>query len=131
MQESNEVKVIEYDQGSKAEKQHQNANVTEKSIDQEEDSDNDTESSESESSSQDTEVEKLDLDKLGDEYEISSGPGSDNSDTESDVTDSTIDILKKDPLFQVMSEFFHSKNSQNICDILEKINVNLEKLILK
>lgn len=126
MQDANDVKVIEYDRESKEKKQDQNSQI-DLSRDH---SDDETESSSSsDSESGDTEIEKLDLEKLGNGYSDSNAQSSDDSDTESDLTDSTTDILKKDPLFQVLSEFFLSKNSQNVCDILEKINANLEKLI--
>lgn len=48
------------------------------------------------------------------------------------ASDDTINLLVNDPLFLVLSQFFMSKDSgDNIATILEKINNNLEKLVLK
>lgn len=56
----------------------------------------------------------------------------DNDDASIAGSDCTIDLLSHDPLFLVLSSFFMSKDSgDNIATILEKINNNLEKLVLK
>lgn len=107
-------------------------------------SDQSDDSSSESVTSNESDIEKLDISKLdlikqqnnSDNESINSSDNS--SDTESYKDDnseksgtsgSTCEILSKDPLFMVLTEFLMSKNGENICDILDKINNNLKKLI--
>lgn len=112
--DSNEDKSIEELEKKSSEDSEKSS---EKSVESSSDSDdnNDTESSSSHS-------DKLDITKI--EYD-----DSENNDNKTDTSGSTYDILSKDPLFMVLSEFFMSKNGENICDILGKMNDNLVKLL--
>lgn len=49
------------------------------------------------------------------------------SDAESECT---VDLLSTDPLFLVLSQFFMTKSGENIASVLDKINANLEKLLV-
>lgn len=84
--------------------------------------------------------EKLDITKLESEDDTPNNTdeeSNDSSDNESESNSSnnteesgsTCEILSKDPLFMVLTEFLMSKNGENICDILDKLNNSIKKLI--
>lgn len=87
-------------------------------------SDSDSSSSDDISESQSNDKKLVDIETLSTRSESSS------SSNTSDVA-STVELLSRDPLYMVLSEYFMSKRGNNIIDILEKINKNLEKLVNK
>lgn len=65
------------------------------------------------------------------EEDASSVASSSTHSATSEGSVATIELLSEDPLFIVLSQFFMSKESgDNIATILEKINKNLEALIV-
>lgn len=82
--------------------------------------------------------EKLDITKLESDDSANNTDSSNDTDDNENSSDSTeksegsgstCEILSKDPLFMVLTEFLMSKNGENICDILDKLNNNIKKLI--
>jgi hypothetical protein len=75
-------------------------------------------------------VIKEDAESVSDEAEDAAA----KSEVEIDVGDSasevdTVTMLSRDPLFLVMSKYF-ANDRGNIVDILEKINANLERMVM-
>jgi hypothetical protein len=75
-------------------------------------------------------VIKEDAESVSDEAEDAVA----QSEVEIDVGDSasevdTVTMLSRDPLFLVMSKYF-ANDRGNIVDILEKINANLERMVM-
>lgn len=62
------------------------------------------------------------------ESDSSESSGEDGSDAGSDISLSTTEILNSDPLYTILSQFFISKNGNNIADILEEISQKLKYL---
>jgi hypothetical protein len=62
----------------------------------------------------------------------SDGSGSDSDETKSTSSISTTEVLAGDPLYLVLNNVFVTKNgSKNIADILQEINLKLDKLLHK
>lgn len=62
----------------------------------------------------------------------SNGSGSDSDETKSTSSISTTEVLAGDPLYLVLNNVFVTKNgSKNIADILQEINLKLDKLLHK
>jgi hypothetical protein len=95
------------------------------------DTDADTDADDEDDSDADADVDDEEEEDAEDDSDaadmVGGGSGSD-SDAETSSTVSTAEILGRDPLFLVLSEFLMDDEGNNIVHILSKINKNLSKL---